>query len=481
MGNQEPDANLGKFKPSLLIVDDEEKTRRILKLNLQEDYEVYLAENGQQALAILQNEPIHLVITDLRMPVMSGLELLQKIRDLNLHIPVIILTAFGTVENAVEAMKQGAYDYITKPVKIDELELLIRKSLNYGNLLNENFYLKQQLKQYEGFREIISINPRMHQLMELIKQVAQTTATVLIEGESGTGKELFARAIHYLSPRAENPFVEINCGAIPHELMESELFGHEKGAFTGAVAAKKGKFELADHGSLFLDEIGELPKDLQVKLLRALEEQRFTRVGGLRPIQTDVRFIAATNRNLKEEIRAGNFRQDLYYRLKVVYLRIPPLRERREDIPLLVQHFLKKHEKTVGKTIESVDPRALELLQKYDWFGNVRELENVIMQAMIFSRGPVLTVDALPQEIVKAVERDSEWVPRTKEELQHARKLRYAEVDSELEYAFLKRALLETGGNISEAARRTGYDRRQIQNLLKKYHLEPERFKAESN
>ena len=476
MTDKSATSNVEGFKPSILVVDDEEKTRRILKLNLQDEYKVLLAEDGQQALAILQHEPIHLVLTDLRMPVMSGLELMEKIREMNLHIPVIIITAFGSIENAVEAMKQGAYDYILKPIKIDELELTIKKSLNYGNLLNENFYLKEKLKEYEGFQEIISINPQIHQIMELVKQVAPTTATVLIEGESGTGKELFARAIHYLSPRAENAFVEINCGAIPRELLESELFGHEKGAFTGAVSSKKGKFELADRGSLFLDEIGELPRDLQVKLLRALEEQRFTRVGGLHPIQTDIRFIAATNRNLKEEIKNGNFREDLYYRLKVVYLRIPPLRERREDIPLLIQHFLKKHEKSVGKRIKSVDPQAIEILQNYDWFGNVRELENVIMQAMIFARGHVLDASALPPEIVDVVEKESNWVPRTKDELQHTRKLRYAQVDSELEYAFLKHALQETHGNISEAARRTGYDRRQIQNLLKKYQLDAQNF-----
>lgn len=465
------------FKPTILIVEDEEKTRRILKINLQENYQVLQAQNGLEALSFLQHEPVHLVLTDLRMPTMSGLELLQKMQELNLHIPVIIVTAYGTVENAVEAMKKGAYDYILKPIKIDELEMAIEKSLNYGTLLNENFFLKEQLKQYEGFRDIITIDPDMRKLMDLVKQVAPTRATVLIEGESGTGKELFARAIHYLSPRAENPFVEINCGAIPHELLESELFGHEKGAFTGAVALKKGKFEMANRGSLFLDEIGELPKELQVKLLRALEEQRFTRVGGVQPIQTDIRFIAATNRNLRDEIKAGTFREDLYYRLKVVYIRIPPLRERPEDIPLLIQHFLKKHEKTIGKQITRVTPEALEILQNYEWFGNVRELENVIMQAMIFASGDAITPDVLPREIVHSVEIISNWIPQTKEELQKEKRLRYHEIDSELEYAFLKNILKKTRGNVSESARQTGYDRRQIQNLLKKYHLNPENFK----
>ena len=477
MTQDSPNNVSNSFKPTILVVDDEEKTRRILKINLQEKYHILQAQNGLEALSLLQHEPVHLVLTDLRMPIMSGLQLLQKMQELNLHIPVIIITAYGTVENAVEAMKEGAYDYILKPVKIDELEITIEKSLNYGNLLNENFYLKEQLKQYEGFRDIITVHPGMRKLMDLVKQVAPTRATVLIEGESGTGKELFARAIHYLSPRAEKPFVEINCGAIPHELLESELFGHEKGAFTGAVALKKGKFEMANHGSLFLDEIGELPKELQVKLLRALEAQRFTRVGGVQPIQTDLRFIAATNRNLKEEIQKGSFREDLYYRLKVVYIRIPPLRERPEDIPLLIQHFLKKHEPTVGKHINHVTTEALEILQHYEWFGNVRELENVIMQAMIFASGDTITPDVLPREIVHSVEMISNWIPQTKEELQKEKRLRYQEIDSELEYAFLKNTLQKTHGNVSEAARQTNYDRRQIQNLLKKYHLNPESFK----
>ena len=465
------------FKPTILIADDEEKIIRILKINLQGKYNVLLARNGKEALSLLQHESVHLVLTDLRMPVLSGIELLKKMSELNLHIPVVIITAYGTIENAVEAMKQGAYDYILKPVKIGELELIIEKALSYGNLLNENFYLKEQLKRYEGFRDIISINSTMHQLMELVKQVAPTQATVLIEGESGTGKELFARALHYLSPHAEKPFVEINCGAIPRELLESEFFGHEKGAFTGAVATKKGKFEMANHGSLFLDEIGELPKELQVKLLRVLEEQKFTRVGGIQPIQTDIRFIAATNRNLQEEIKNGNFREDLYYRLKVVYIRIPPLRERREDIPLLIQHFLKKHKKDMGKNIRDVDQKALEILQNYEWYGNVRELENVIMQTMIFTHGDTITPNALPKEIVNSVETTQNTVPQTKEELQREKHLRYQQINSELEYTFLKNILRRTAGNISAAARLSGYDRRQIQNLLKKYQINPENFR----
>ena len=464
------------FKPTVLVADDEEKTRRVLKLNLQDRYNVLLAADGKQALSILSQEPVHVVLADLRMPGLSGLDLLEAVKEMGLHIPVIIITAYGTVENAVEAMKQGAYDYILKPIKMDEIEMVIERSINFGALLKENVHLKQELRRLSGYQEIISVNPRIRQLLELVKQVAPTTATVLIQGESGTGKELFARAVHFLSPRAERPFVEINCGAIPHELLESELFGHERGAFTGAVALKKGKFEVANHGTLFLDEIGELPKELQVKLLRAIEDKRFTRVGGIRPIQTDVRIVAATNRDLKEEVRRGNFREDLYYRLKVVSLQIPPLRERKEDIPLLARHFLKKHEKMAGRPIRDISPEALRILQSYDWFGNVRELENVIMQAMIFARGELITAADLPQEIVEAAKRQSEWVPRTKQELQAERRLRYAQVDAELEIAFLRNALARAHGNVSEAARITGYDRRQIQNMMKKYGVDSSEF-----
>lgn len=465
------------FKPTILIVDDEEKIRRILKINLQGKYKILLAKNGQEAFSVLQHEAVHLVLADLRMPELSGIDLIKKMHRSNFHIPVIIITAYGSIENAVDAMKQGAYDYILKPIKIDELELTIEKSLNYGNLLNENYYLREQLKQYEGFREIITINPVMHHLMELVKQVASTRVTVLIEGESGTGKELFARAVHYLSPRSEKPFIEINCGAIPRELLESELLGHEKGAFTSAFATKKGKFEMANHGSLFLDEIGELPKELQVKLLQAIEEQKFTRVGGVQPIQTDIRIIAATNKNLQQEVKKGDFREDLYYRLKVVYIRIPPLRERKGDIPLLIQHFLKKHKKTIGKSILKVDQKAMGIFQGYEWPGNVRELENYVIQAMIFTHRDTITPDVLPKEIIKVQKTITNLIPQTKKELQREKRIRYQKIDSQLEYNFLKDALERAGGNISEAARRTGYDRRQIQNLLKKYHLSPDNFK----
>ncbi len=467
------------LRPKILVVDDEVKITRVLKINFQDRYIVFVANNGAEALSILQHEIVHLVLTDLKMPEMSGIELLEKMRKSNFHIPVIIMTAFGSIKDAVESMKQGAYDYIVKPLKMDELEVVIEKALNYGNLLNENYYLKEQIKKYEGFRKIITINPVMLRLMELVKQVASARVPILIEGESGTGKELFARAVHYQSQRSNKPFIEINCGAIPRELLESELFGHEKGSFTGATSTKKGKFEIADEGSLFLDEIGELPKDLQVKLLKVLEEQRFTRVGGVQTIQTDVRILAATNRHLKKEVENDNFREDLYYRLKVVYIQIPPLRERKDDIPLLAHYFLEKHKTDIGKSVDHIDGDVLKLFEKYNWPGNVRELENIIIHAMLFTSENAITKNALPSEFLENVriETIEDNILASKEDLQTAKKIKYQKIDDELEYNFLKYVLTQSQGNISKAALQSGYDRRQLQNLIKKHQLNPDNFK----
>lgn len=462
-------------KLTILIVDDEEKTRKVLKINLADTYRILLASNGGEAVKILNQETVHLVLTDLKMPEMNGLELLHHIRDNYKNIPVILMTAYGTVENAVEAMKMGAYDYILKPVKISELELLLEKALRFVRLLEENIALKERLRKYEGFPEIISANPKIKSLLELIKQVASTDATILIEGESGTGKGLFARAVHYLSPRAEGAFIEINCAAIPHDLLESELFGHERGAFTGAVATKKGKFELAHHGSLFLDEIGEMPLDLQVKLLHVLENQKFTRLGGTQFLQTNTRIIAATNRNLREEVTQKRFRQDLFYRLKVVYLHIPPLRERPEDIPALAQYFLNKHQNSAPQKITRFSEEALQLLLQYPWPGNVREMENVILQAMIFAQNGIITPAVLPEEILTY--QGSASTPLTKTDLQIEKNRRTEKIITDLERQFLTRVLQKTHGNISEAARLSGYDRRQIQNLIKKHRINSEDFK----
>ncbi len=462
-------------KPVILIAEDETKIRKILKINLQNRYKIILAENGREAMEYLQHEPVHLILTDLKMPKMNGMELLRFANEVFPYIPVIIITAFGTVESAVEAMKAGAYDYILKPIKLAELETTIEKALKFGSLMEENAQLKKKLEQYENTSEIITVNPRMLALLETTKQVAQTPATVLIQGESGTGKLLFAHALHHFSPRADRPFIEINCGAIPRELLESELFGHEKGAFTGAVQSKKGKFELANQGTLFLDEIGELPLELQVKLLHVLENQRFMRVGGTEFITTNVRIVAATNRNLQEEVQKRQFREDLYYRLRVVLLEIPPLRERKEDIPVLVAHFIRKHQSLNlrGRGEIEITDEAMQLLQQYTWPGNIRELENVIQQALIFAKDNKIVPELLPPEIRENALR----IPCTKEELKAERLRRTEAIIKDLEYQFLVNLLTKTKGNISRAAERSGYDRRQIQNLLKKHHINVENFK----
>ncbi|MBW2631541.1 MAG: sigma-54-dependent Fis family transcriptional regulator [Deltaproteobacteria bacterium] len=463
------------FEHTILIADDEEKIRKVLKINLKNRYRVILAQNGSEAIEYLKNEAVHLVLTDLRMPEQGGLDLLQYVQRYHKHIPVIIVTAFGSIENAVQAMKMGAYDYILKPIKIAELQRLIEKALHYAQLLSENVQLKERLKKYEGFREIITVNPKMQALLEILKQVAATPATVLIEGESGTGKQLVAASVHYMSARADNPFIEINCGAIPATLLESELFGHEKGAFTGAIHTKKGKFELADKGTLFLDEIGELPLELQVKLLHVLENQKFTRVGGTQYIKTNARIVAATNRKLIEEVEKKRFRSDLYYRLKVVYLQIPPLRERKEDIPLLVQSFTEKYSRlnANGQRNIEISDEALNVLQSYNWPGNVRELENIIQQAIIFAKDGLITADTLPPEILENAIKPS----LTKAELQDEKNRRTETIIRDIECSFLKRILSKTRGNITRAAEISGYDRRQIQNLTKKHDINTENFK----
>lgn len=460
---------------TILIADDEEKTRNVLKINLKNKYRVVLAQNGNEAIEYLKKEPVDLVLTDLRMPEIDGLGLLEYLQQNHKHIPVIIITAFGTIENAVQAMKMGAYDYILKPIKIAELQRVIDKALNYAHILSENVRLRERLKKYEGYQDIITANAKMQGLLETLGHVAATSANVLIEGESGTGKQLIASTVHYMSSRADNAFIEINCGAIPANLLESELFGHERGAFTGAIHTKKGKFELADNGTIFLDEIGELPLELQVKLLHVLENQRFTHVGGTQYIKTNARIVAATNRRLSEEVERNKFRSDLYYRLKVVYLQIPPLRERREDIPLLVQSFIEKYDQlnTDFQGSMRISEEAMSLLDSYSWPGNVRELENIIQQAIIFAKDGFIDADTLPPEILEGRIRPS----LTKGELKDEKDRRTEAIIRDIEYGFLKRILSKTRGNITRAAEISGYDRRQIQNLTKKHGINIENFK----
>lgn len=361
----------------------------------QEGYQTRVAYRGPEGLKIIQEEDPSLVILDLKMPEMDGLEVLKHAREINPRLPVIILTAHGTIETAIEAMKMGAVDYITKPFDLDELKLVIKQNLVVCQLETEVSFLRSQLtKEYSN---MVGKSQAFQEVLHLIERVSQTNANVLITGESGTGKEVVAVAIHRNSPRKNGPFVPVNCAALPEQLLESELFGHEKGAFTGAYSRKIGRFELADKGTIFLDEIGELPLNMQAKLLRVLQEKSFERVGGTKTLMVDVRVIAATNRQLEKAIRDGQFREDLYYRLNVMPINIPPLRERREDIPLLVDHILKKLKPTYGT--KRISPAVLELFQRYDWPGNIRELQNVIERAAIISRGNEILPEHLPEEI----------------------------------------------------------------------------------
>ena len=451
-------------KPTVLVVDDEEKIQKLLALNLRNSYRVIVAGNVDEAVAYLEKGEVDLVLTDLKLPGEDGIAMLKKVKAFDSSIPVVLMTAYGTVENAVEAMKLGAFDYLLKPVKMKEVVVTVQKALSYRFLLAENRRLKEQLKGIYSFENIVCVSPRMQQILKLVKQVAESKVTVLIQGETGTGKELIARMIHRASPRASKPFVAVNCSAIPEELLESEFFGHEKGAFTSAVTRKKGKFELADGGSLFLDEVSEMPLSLQPKLLRVLEEQTFTRVGGVDSIQVDVRLIAATNRDLQTEVESGRFRKDLYYRLKVVPIVLPPLRERREDIASLVRLFLKKHAGNTGSKVAGISREALSILENYHWPGNVRELENVILRAMVVAQDDRIEVEHLPDEIRGL----TSLRPVDREGLRLAKKKAKQQAVYQVERQFVLEALKQSGGNISQAARKAMMDRRQFQAMMKR-------------
>lgn len=391
------------MKGRLLIVEDEETIREYLAVMLKKDgYEIYQASNGVQAQEILRKKVIDLVLTDIQMPEMDGLTLLKWIKQSWPEIEVIMITAFGSIEGAVEAIKNGAFHYVTKPFKIEEIRSVVDNALRLKNLESENQNLRKLLKAQYSFENIVGNSAVMRQLFDLIKRVSQAPSNVLIIGESGTGKELVARALHFSGPLKDRPFVAINCAAIPETLIESELFGHKKGAFTGADRDKPGLFEKAHTGTLFLDEIGELPLSVQVKLLRALQEKAIRRIGSNDDIRVDVRIIAATNRDLEKMVQEGSFRQDLYYRLNVIQIRMPPLRERKEDIPLLVDHFIKKFNAKLNKNIRGVHEEALAILQKYDYPGNVRELENIIERAMALETRDIILTESLPPNVIQA-------------------------------------------------------------------------------
>ena len=469
------------MKRTILIAEDEEKMRRVLEVNLQDQYRVLLAKDGEEALRLFKENEINLLLTDMKMPEKDGLSLLHEVKRLRPEIPVILITAYGTIESAVSAMKEGATDYLLKPIKMEEIELVIQRVLLQADLMVENRMLREEIKSLCGMDTLISKHQKMIEIMGIVRQVADSKATVLIEGESGTGKELVARGIHFNSQRAGFSFIVVNSSAIPKELLESELFGHEKGAFTGAGKRKIGSFELAHRGTLFLDEIGEMPKELQVKILRAIEGYRFMRVGGTEEIDIDVRLITATHRDLKAAVEAGEFREDLFYRLHVVSIKLPPLRERKEDIPLLVSHFIEKHKKEVKDRPLEISEKVLQILENYSWPGNVRELENCILRAMLLARSNRIDVEDLPPEVRGEGGEPMVSVPRDGEELRRMKWQLKRKVENVVERVFLIEALKRNRGNISKTALDVGMDRRQLQNLIRKHRIVVKEFKVSSS
>jgi len=449
----------------ILIVDDEAQMRDLLVKVLDKNgYQVSAAGDGEQALALLEKEPVDLVVTDVRLPGIGGLEALKAIKELNPEIVVIIMTAFGSIDQAVQAVKEGAYDYINKPFKIDEMLLTIEKALEERRLRHEVTTLRKELRTRYHFESIIGKSRAMQEVFSLIEQVGGSRSTVMIYGKSGTGKELVAKAIHYNSQRASKPFVAVNCAAIPSELLESELFGHEKGAFTGAIATKVGKFELATGGSLFLDEVGSMRLDLQAKILRALQEREVERVGGTRTIKIDVRVIAATNRDLKRAVEEGTFREDLYYRLNVVPITLPPLRQRRDDIPLLVEHFIAKYNREFNRRVKGFSAGATAALYQYDWPGNVRELENVIERAVALAQSETVSLRELPLDI-------SILGPETIEHIQKSG-LSLREARNHFEKQYILNILEKVQWNQTEAARILGLHRNTLLWKLQRLGIE---------
>ena len=448
------------MKTRILAVDDEASHLQMLDAVLSaEGYEIHKAGDGQEAMSLVEERFYDLILMDIRMRKVGGIEALKKIKEMSPGIPIIIMTAYASVDTAVDALKSGAYDYLTKPLDIEELRILVKKALHHRKLEQENVYLKERLRDRFDFSNIIGRSPAMQELFETIALVAPSEATVLIAGESGTGKELIANAIHQNSPRKDRAFIKVNCAALPETLLESELFGHEKGAFTGALARKQGRFQLAHTGSIFLDEVGEMTPTTQTKILRVLQEREFEPLGSTHTVKVDTRVIAATNKNLLEEIEQGNFREDLYYRLNVVTLQVPSLRERREDISLLADFFLKQYAEKNRRLIKGFTPRAMDLLLRHSWPGNVRELENVVERAVIMARGDLISQAELP-DTIRGLDAELE---KAEMDLSTGRSLKALERD------MILRTLEDTGGNRTRAAEILGISRRTLQLKLKEY------------
>jgi DNA-binding NtrC family response regulator len=448
------------LEKKVLVVDDDSLMKDFLKEALgRSDYSVDLASTGEEALEKIKDKDYDIILSDIRMPQMSGMELLKVTKEYLPDAKVVMMTAYGTVENAVEAMKLGAFDYVMKPFSADEIELVLKRAFEHKRLILENRLLRSELAGKYRFENIVGKSSQMQDIFELVEVVADSKATVLITGESGTGKELIAKAIHYNSSRKDGPFIKVNCAAFPDGLVESELFGHEKGAFTGAIRKSEGRFELADGGTLLLDEVSEISPGLQAKLLRVLQEKEFERVGSGQTIQVDVRVISTSNKNLREQIEKGKFREDLFYRLNVIPIHIAPLRERKEDIPILAEHFLKKYNLENNRSVEGISQKVYEMFSEYPWTGNVRELENCIERAVVTSKGRVLTPNDFPKEITFG---KADFAPET---------IGVGCSIHEAEKRLILKTLEAEGGNRTKAAEILGISTRTLRNKLQEYGL----------
>lgn len=456
---------------SILIVDDEPNYLIVLsELLKDEGYEVFTAPGGEEGFEMVKRLDLNLVITDMQMPEVDGLQLLSKIKEYKADLPVIMITAFAEVDKAVAAMQAGAYSYLSKPFSNDELLVNIEKAIELYVLVQENTRLRSEIKGKSSFSGMVGKNPRMKQVYEMIEKVAPTPASVLISGESGTGKELVAKAIHMNSPREKGPFITVNCAALSDNLLESELFGHEKGAFTGAVAMRKGRFELAHKGTIFLDEIGEIPLPLQSKLLRVLQERTFERVGGIKTFEVDVRIISASNRDLKEEVTKGHFREDLFYRLNVIHVSLPALRERMDDMPLLVEYFIGKFQEQLGKPELGISAEAMRLLMKLPWEGNIRELENTIERAAILCNDNVIEADDVQPDSIQPVEQSS-WSQNLDLQQLLPESVGLNDVLYTVEEKMLLQSLESTGYVQARAAEKLGITKSLLQYKMKKYGI----------
>jgi DNA-binding NtrC family response regulator len=461
-------------KTKILIVDDDEDIRvSLIELFREDGCDAFAVADGYKAIDAVKEEPWDVVLLDLKMPGMNGIEVLKNIKAINAQIVVIMITAFGTVENAVDAMKEGAADYVMKPFTPDEIRIRTKNALDRNRLFRENIYLREELTDRYKFDNIIGTSEPMREIFTLIEKVAPSDSTILIRGQSGTGKELIARAIHHHSFRKDKKFIAVDCGALPETLLESELFGHVKGSFTGAIVTKSGLLEVANYGTFFLDEVGDLSMGIQSKLLRVLQEKEFRQVGGIKNIKVDIRLIAATNQDLEKMIQEGKFREDLFYRINIVPIHLPALRERKEDIPLLVHHFLMLYNKKRNKNIKGISPEAMNLLIDFDWPGNVRELENIIERMVIMTDSDIIDVEHVPIEIHGKRVCFNITTPRTNTELKRLKKQIRNQAVENIEKSFIIEALKRNEWNVSKAARDVGMQRQNFQALMRRHTIKP--------